>query len=215
MVNNMENDKIKYTTYTASAMEHTDLNGMCSWRKEFSSYFAHLKPTELFIYHPTDMEAVKVGKEPGEHIKYTSGLKRAGHFDLFFDNMSKIYFGEVDTLSTLPINIITAWRMEKIINGNYLNQVIKWGDIEAVIRCDFLTVKLEKDTKTVGTYFEYFVASVFNIPIYLIVDETKTNTNSSVIYFNMLANRKLLKIFNTVKECAEAIKEDYKLMEKK
>ena len=66
----------------------------------------------------------------------------------------------------------------------------------------------------VGTIFEMTIAFLFQIPIYLICPELDeydlSNYNSSLIFGNMMSNNGQLKVYKDVKDCCNAIKEEYK-----
>ncbi len=84
-------DRTKYITYLAGFIEHNPKNAI-DWREEIS---IKLKSPDLLIYCPIKYEAKKTGKPAGEHIKYVIGLKKSGNWELFKEEMSKIWWGIV------------------------------------------------------------------------------------------------------------------------
>lgn len=197
--------RYKVTTYLAGAMEHATKNDMVGWREEFKKSF--ISP-DILIYDPVEMESIKVNSLPGEHNKYIKGLKKAGKYDKFFDEMWKIWFGDIDK-NTEIANILAFLRNRKLIDGNYLHEISSWGDAEAVVRSDFIVVYLPSNIKTVGTIYEIVFAFLFKIPIYLILPDTsKTEANSSLLFGVMLSDGE---VFYSLKDCIEFIKNKYGL----
>jgi len=197
--------RYKLTTYLAGAMEHATKEDMISWREKFKSAFS---PNDILIYDPVEMESLKVDKRIGEQVDYIKGLKRSGHYDKFFEEMWKIWFGEIDPAMNV-IEILRFLRNRKLVDGNYREEYILWGDSEAVVRSDFIVVYLPKDVKTIGTIYEIVFAFLFKIPIYLILpDQTKTEANSSLLFGVMISNGE---IFYSLEECIKFIKEKYKI----
>jgi len=197
--------RYKLTTYLAGAMEHATKEDMISWREKFKSAFS---PNDILIYDPVEMESLKVDKRIGEQVDYIKGLKRSGHYDKFFEEMWKIWFGEIDPAMNV-IEILRFLRNRKLVDGNYREEYTIWGDSEAVVRSDFIVVYLPKDVKTIGTIYEIVFAFLFKIPIYLILpDQTKTEANSSLLFGVMISNGE---IFYSLEECIKFIKEKYKI----
>lgn len=202
------NKRIKYTTYLAGAIENASTKEMKDWRDELTERLNH---PDLLIYDPVAQESLKVGKPSGQQVEYVKGLKRAGHWDLFFIEMWKIWFGAISANSDL-IQLLTNLRMRKHIDGNCREELHHWGDSEAVVRSDFIVVYMPKDTKTVGTIFEVVFAFLFRIPIYLILPNCpKTEANSSLLFGNQISNSGELKVFYNLNDCIKDIKETYKL----
>ena len=201
----MMKKRYKLTTYLAGAMEHATKEDMISWREKFKSAFS---PNDILIYDPVEMESLKVDKRIGEQVDYIKGLKRSGHYDKFFEEMWKIWFGEIDPAMNV-IEILRFLRNRKLVDGNYREEYGAWGDSEAVVRSDFIIVYLPKDVKTIGTIYEIVFAFLFKIPIYLILpDQTKTEANSSLLFGVMISNGE---IFYSLEECIKFIKEKYKI----
>jgi hypothetical protein len=201
-------ERAKYTTYLAGAIEHVSNKEMKSWREELTE---KLKSPDLLIYDPVAQESSKVGKASGEQVEYIKGLKRGGKWDLFYNEMWKIWFGAIGQ-NTDIIQLLTNLRMRKHIDGNRQDEMQYWGDSEAVVRSDFIIVYMPKAVKTVGTIFEVVFAFLFRIPIYLILpDEKNTDANSSLLFGNMISNNGECKSFYSVNECVKYIKETYKL----
>lgn len=201
-------EKTKLTTYFAGAIEHATNKEMKSWRDELTE---KLKSKDLLIYDPVAQESSKVGKPSGEQVEYIRGLKRAGRLDLFFHEMWKIWFGQIAE-NTDIIQLLTALRMRKHIDGNRQEELQYWGDAEAVVRSDFIIIYMPKDIKTVGTIWEQVFAMLFRIPILLILpDSTKTEANSTLLFGTQISNNGALQVFYSVNECIKFIKEEYKL----
>jgi len=202
------NDRAKFTTYLAGAIEHASDKEMKSWRDEVTE---KLTSPDLLIYDPVKQESSKVGKQSGQQVEYIKGLKRAGKWDLFYNEMWKIWYGNISSNSDL-IQLLTNLRMRKHIDGNRKGEIELWGDSEAVVRSDFIIVYMPKATKTVGTIFEVVFAFLFRIPIYLILpDSPKTEANSSLLFGNQISNNGECLVFYTVNECVKNIKEKFKL----
>jgi hypothetical protein len=201
-------DRVKFTTYLAGAIEAVSKEEMKSWRSEISE---KLKSPDLLIYDPVAQEAGKVGKESSNQVEYITGLKKAGRYDLFYEEMWKIWFGNISK-NTDIIQLLTNLRMRKHIDGNRDTEIKAWGDAEAVVRSDFVLVYMPKDIKTVGTIYEVVFAFLFRIPIYLILPDTsKTDTNSSLLFGNQIANNGEVIAFYSINECVKFIKEKYKV----
>ncbi len=200
--------KIKHTSYTAGGMENVKKSEMIDFRDQIDTKLSH---PDVFVYNPVKQESEKVDQGAGDHIKYVQGLKRGGHWDKFYQEMWKIWCGDISQNTDL-LDMMKNLRMRKFIDGNYREDAKYWGDFEAVIRSDFIIVNLPISVKSVGTIFEVMSAFLFRIPIYLIVpDGTPTDTNSSLLFGIMIANNKKLRVYKSVNECVKQIKEDYKL----
>ena len=205
-----ENKKLKYTTYTAGAIESVSNKEMKSWRKEIAE---RLASPDLGIYDPVEQESNKVGKESGKHVEYITGLKQGGHWDKFAEEMQKIWWGKIDITKLDKIRLLIYLYEKARLEGNYLTDFPYWADYEAVVRSDFLIVYLPKDTKTVGTILETHVCYLFNIPIYLILpDHPKMEANSTLIDMVMKSGGE---IFYSISETCNFIREKYKLKEVK
>lgn len=202
--------KIKYMTYLAGGMENVKKSEMVDHRLTIEQ---KLNSKELFIYNPIRQEAEKVGSNPGEHIRYVQGLKRGGHWQKFFAEMWAIWFGTISQ-NTDIIQLMINLRMRKHIDGNHPDEANCWGDVEAVVRSDFIIVHYPTSVKTVGTNWECFIAMIFRIPIYLIVpDASPTEVNSTLLFGNMISNNQsqTISVYRTINECTKAIIEKYNL----
>jgi hypothetical protein len=199
------NIKAKFTTYLAGAIEHATAKEMKTWREEIKD---KLPSQDLLIYDPVAQESYKVGKASKDQVEYIKGLKQGGHWDKFFEEMWKIWFGSISQ-NTDIMQLLTNLRMRKHIDGNKPEDLQYWGDAEAVVRSDFIVVYLPKATKTIGTIYEVMLAFLFRIPIYLIVpDASKTETNSSLLFGIQISGGK---VFYSVGECVKYIKEEHKI----
>lgn len=201
-----ESKRLKYTSYTAGAIEAVSSKDMKSWRAEVRERLACI---ELGIYDPVEQESNKVGKESGKQVEYIKGLKQGGHWDRFSEEMEKIWWGNIDTKQLDRIRLLIYLYEKARLEGNYLTDFPYWGDYEAVVRSDFIITYLPKDTKTVGTLFEVQICYLFGIPVYLILpDQSKTDANSTLIDVVMKSGGE---VFYGIKECSDFIKNKYKL----
>ena len=205
-----ENRRIKYTTYTAGAIEAASAKEMKSWRAEVRD---KLNSPDLVFYDPVAQESLKVGKESKNQVEYITGLKQGGHWDKFNEEMEKIWWGHIDTHKMDRMRLMIYLFEKAKIEGNYPTDLQYWGDYEAVVRSDFIIVYLPKDVKTIGTLFEIHTAYLLGIPVYLILpDQSKTDANSTLIDVVMKSSGE---IFYTISECCTFIKDKYKLKEVK
>lgn len=206
----MENKRLKYTTYLAGSIEAATMKEMTSWREEIKE---KLSSPDLGIYDPVEQESNKVGKESGKQVEYITGLKQGGHWEIFFEEMSKIWWGKIDTMKLDKIRLLIYLYEKARLEGNYLTDFQYWGDYEATVRSDFIMVYFPKDTKTVGTLNEVHTCYLFAIPVYLILpDHPKTEENSTLIDETMKSGGE---IFYSINEACNFIKEKYKLKEPK
>ncbi len=193
------------TTYLAGAIEAVSAEVMKGWRDEI---FDKLASPKLLVYDPVKQEAFKVGKPSGDQVKYIKGLKQGGHWTQFFTEMWKIWFGKVQQNSDI-IEVLKHLRMKKYTEGNKIDDMVNWGDAEAVVRSDFIVVYWPKDVKTIGTVYEIVLAFMFRIPIFLILpDAPKIDTNSSLIFGVMISGGD---VFYNVGDCVKHIKDKYNL----
>ena len=201
----MPNKKYTYTTYSAGAIEHVSSKEMKSWRQEVTE---RLSSPDLLIYDPVVQESFKVGKPSGEQVEYIKGLKQGGHWKKFEDEMQKIWWGTITPKGDL-INLFLQLQARASIDGNTAEEMVNWGDYEAVARSNFIIVYLPKDTKTVGTIYEVMLAFMLRIPIYLILpDHPKTECNSSLLYGVLISGGD---VFYSVSEACKAIRAKYTL----
>jgi len=204
----MENKRLKYTTYTAGAIEAVSNKEMKGWRAEIREKLAS---PDLGIYDPVEQESTKVGKESGKQVEYITGLKQGGHWDIFSDEMSKIWWGKIDITKLDKIRLLIYLYEKARLEGNYLTDFQYWGDYEATVRSDFVIAYLLKDTKTVGTINEIHICYLFGIPVYLILpDHPKTECNSTLLDMVMKSGGDT---FYSVNDCCKFIREKYKLKE--
>jgi hypothetical protein len=203
-------NKLKYTTYTAGAIEAVSNKEMKSWRAEIRE---KLNSPDLGIYDPVEQESNKVGKESGKQVEYITGLKQGGHWEKFNEEMEAIWWGKIDTTKLDRIRLLIYLYEKARLEGNYLTDFQFWGDYEAVVRSNFIIAYMPKDIKTVGTLLEIHICYLFGIPVYLILpDYSKTEANSTLIDTVMKSGGD---IFYSINECCNAIKEKYRLKEKK
>lgn len=200
--------KYKYTLYLAGAIEAVSSKEMKSWRTDITE---RLSSFNLLIYDPVVQESFKVGKSSGEQVEYIKGLKQGGHWDKFQEEMRKIWWGNINPQADL-MDLLKELRIKASIEGNSAEEMITWGDYEAVARSTFIIVYLPANTKTIGTIYEIMLAFLLRIPVYLILpDQSKTECNSSLLYGIMLSGGE---VFYSIKECCDFIREKYQLKEK-
>jgi hypothetical protein len=205
-----DNKRLKYTSYTAGAIESVSNKEMKGWRAEIREKLAS---PDLGIYDPVEQESNKVGKESGKQVEYITGLKQGGHWDIFATEMEKIWWGGIDTKKLDRIRLLIYLYEKSRLEGNYTTDFQFWGDYEAVVRSDFIIAYMPKDVKTTGTILEMHICYLFGIPVYLILpDQSKTDANSTLIDTVMKSGGE---VFYSVKEATEFIKNKYKLREEK
>jgi len=205
-----ENKRLKYTSYTAGAIEAVSAKEMKSWRQEIREKLAS---PDLGIYDPVEQESYKVGKESCKQVEYIAGLKQGGHWDKFNEEMEHIWWGNIDTKRLDRIRLLIYLYEKARLEGNYLTDFQYWGDYEAVVRSNFIITYLPKDIKTIGTILEVHICYQFGIPVYLILpDQSKTDANSTLIDTVMKSGGE---IFYTIKECCDYIRDKYKLKDLK
>ena len=196
-------EKIKYTTYLAGFIEAKPKEAN-TWRNEITK---KLGSSDLIIYDPVQRESQKTGKPAGEHVEYVIGLKKSGNWDKFVKEMNKIWLGNIHPTFDL-IEVFKLLRYRKIIDGNTKHELDYWADYEAVIRSDFIIADMKKDVQTVGTIVEIFLAMLFRIPVYLILDTPKIDTNSTLLMMVLYSGGE---IFYNLNDATKFIIEKYKL----
>jgi len=195
------------TTYLAGFIEASPEQAF-NWRED--AYKALYVPDKLLVYDPIRQEAFKTGKETGSHVKYVIGLKKAGKWKKFQEEMDKIWLGNIKPTVDLG-RLFELLKDRAMIDGNKEHELKLWGDFEAVARSDFIIAYMKKDIQTVGTIGEIFEAMLLKIPVYLIIDSPKTETNSTLLYWVMYSGGE---IFYKLDDCIKFIKEKYKLKQK-
>jgi len=200
------NDRLRYTIYLSSAIEHgTPDEEAKTWKEQVKK---ELGKPDVGIYDPIEQEIYKTGRTVKEACEYLTGLKRGGKWDLFHEQLNKIWWGEVKA-DYNRIDMLKLFRQRALIDGNRKDEFSSWGDEEAVVRSDFIIVYLDKNVKTVGTYREIVRAYDFNIPVYLILsNQTKTDANSTLIDMVVQSGGE---IFYSVSDCIKFIKEKYNI----
>ena len=192
------------TTYLAGYIEASPDTAL-NWRDV--AYKELQDSTKLLVYDPMRQEASKTGKDATNHVQYCVGLKKAGKYDLFDKEFDKIWLGEIKRTADLP-RLFKLLQDRAYVDGNKEHEMRAWGDYEAVARSDFIIAYMKKDIQTVGTIGEIFEAMMLNIPVYLIIDTPKTETNSTLLYWVRYSNGE---IFYKLDDCLKFIKEKYKL----
>jgi len=196
-------NKIKYFCYLAGFIESQPENSF-GWRDEISK---SLSCSELSIYCPIKYEAQKTGRPTGEHIKYVSGLKKGGKWEHFKEEMSKIWWGDVRP-ERMRYEVIQQFKYRSLIDGNRESDLKVFGDFEAVARSTFIILNYKKEIPTWGTPAEAIVAFFLDVPIYAISDVSKTEMNSSLLWW---INETGGEVFYNLKECGKFIIEKYSL----
>lgn len=191
------------TTYLAGYIEH-DPAGALDWRNAVKE---KLKSDLLQVYCPISYEAIKTGKPAGEHVKYVTGLKRAGHLELFKEEMRKIWWGKVRPKKN-RYEVIQQFRYRSLIDDNKPEDLQWWGDYEAVARSDFIIVYYKHSKPSWGTPAEAQEAFFLDIPIYVISDVPKTEMNSSLYWWVLETNGD---VFYKLEDCVKYIKEKHKI----
>ncbi len=200
----MNNEKkYKDTTYLAGFIESKP-KGAVDWRVEV---IEKLDSSDLLIYCPVKYEAKKTGLPTGEHIKHVTGLKQSGNWELFDEEMSKIWWGNVRP-DINRYEIIQQFKYRSLIDGNTERDLEYWGDFEAVARSSFIILNYRKKIPTWGTPAEAIVAFFLNIPIYVISDVSRTKMNSSLLWW---VNETKGEVFPDINTCVNYVKEKYKL----
>ena len=195
------------TTYLAGFIEASPEKAF-NWRDD--AYKALYQQDKLLVYDPIRQEASKTGKEAGSHVKYVIGLKKGGKWAKFKEEMDKIWLGTIKPTVDLG-RLFELLKDRAIIDGNSESELRLWGDFEAVARSDFIIAYMKKDIQTVGTIGEIFEALLLKIPVYLIIDSPKTETNSTLLYWVMCSGGE---IFYKLDDCIKHIQEKYKLKQK-
>ncbi len=195
------NQKLKYITYLAGFIESNPKKAT-DWREEV---ILKLQSPDLMIYCPIKYESLKTGKPAGEHIKYVAGLKQSGKWKLFDEEMSKIWWGTVRP-EIKRYEIIQQFKYRSLIDGNTKYDLDFWGDFEAVARSSFIILNYHKEIATWGTPAEAIIAFFLHIPIYVISDVSKTEMNSSLLWW---VNETNGEVFRSVNDCIKHIKEKY------
>jgi len=210
----MRGQKLLLTTYLASAIEHNKV--VQDLKKEdhkevIKNELAH----SLFgIYDPVEREGQKTGKDCQLANQYIRNLKRAGRLDLFDDEMDKIWWGDI-TPEYDKIAIMRAIRNDFLRFGNTIEDLLYWGDYQAVLRSNFIIAYIEKEVKTVGTIKEIHTAYLFNIPIMLLLpDDTVTEANSTLINMVRKSGGQIFSGSTCTKDLIKYLKETYKIWEK-
>lgn len=192
-----------YTTYLAGYIE-SDVQGAVDWR---SDILIKLESPNILVYCPIKYEAQKTGRAAGEHVKYVTGLKQGGRWELFTEEMKKIWLGSVRP-GRNRFEIIKQFQYRKFIDGNRARDLPFWGDFEAVSRSDFIILNYKHEKPSWGTPAEATVAFFLDIPIYVISDVPKTKMNSSLLWWTMETQGD---VFYKLDDCVKFIKEKHKL----
>lgn len=179
----------KLKTYLVGAMETTaEKDCGKGWRDMVRP---SLERRNVHVFDPTVEEASKVGMPTEEFHKKLAGWKQGGCWELYQQQMDKIWRG-------------VTYLDEK----NRTNHIM--GDVDYVIHSDFITARINPGDKPCGTYVEIGLAWYFGIPTYIITDMGKSELNGSLIYF-VLSNGG--DIFKSYKDYLTHIDQKYNLKE--
>lgn len=202
----MNNNKLRLTFYMASAIEHSKVV-LDAIKEDWKVYIKkELSRPDIGIYDPVEMEAGKTGRQSGDHVHYINNLKKSGHWDVFYPAIDKIWWGNINPDGD-KIEIMKALRNRFLIDGNERRDLQFWGDVEAVLRSNFIFAYIERNVKTVGTIREIVYAELFNIPVILILpDQTKTECNSTLLQMCKHSN-----VCYTVQDAVKLVKEKYNI----
>lgn len=176
-----------------------------AWREK--AYKELYVPGKSLVYDPIQQEASKTGKKAGDHVLYVQGLKKAGKYKIFDDEMDKIWLGGIKRTTDLA-RLFKLLKDRAFIDGNTEEELKHFGDYEAVARADAVLAYMKTDIQTVGTIGEIFEAMLLNIPVYLVIDSPKTNTNSTLLYWVRYTNGE---IFYTLDDALKFMKYKYNL----
>ena len=183
------NDKLK--TYLVGSMEVTGAKDCGKGWREYVQ--PKLEARDIYVFNPSFEEQIKVGMPTKEFHEKLNGLKLSGHWDMFVQEMDKIWKG-------------VTYISEK---GNLMHIM---GDKDYVMASDYITVHITKGDKPFGTAGEMYQAWLFNIPIYLITDLPKTELNGSCMYFVLSSGGE---VFRHWSQFLEHLDKKYKLKEDK
>ena len=207
----MRGQKLELTIYLASAIEHNKI--VQDLEKEFHK---EIIKRELFhplvgIYDPVEREGQKSGKDCQLANQYIKNLKKAGHWELFDEEMDKIWWGEI-TPSHDKIELMRAIRNDFLRFGNTIDDLNHWADYQAVLRSTFIIAYMEKNVKTVGTIKEIHTAYLFNIPVMLLLpDDVVTEANSSLVNMVRRSGGKVFSGNNCTEVLVDYIKTKHKI----
>lgn len=198
-------DKIKFTVYLAGAIEKASKTEAINWREDSKN---KLKCSDIVFYDPVEREFQKTGRKFQVQGEYIKGLKQSGHWDLFKRELSKIWFGSIRPEAGHIPDIFTFLRTRKMVDGNEERDLGYWADWEAVLRSDFIIANIDKDVQTIGTIGEIFIAYLYKIPVYLIINVPKVEANSTLLAWVLESGGD---VFYSVNECVNFIKTKYQV----
>lgn len=198
------NNRQVLTTYLAGYIEEQPETAF-DWRN--IAYEELYIPEKMLVYDPIRQELGKTGQPAGAHCEYIRGLKKAGRYEQFDEEMDKIWLGHCKNSPDL-IRMFKLFQDRALIDGNKEEEMKHWGDYEAVARSDFIIAYMKQDIQTVGTIGEIFEAMLLSIPVYLVIDTPKTETNSSLLRWVRYSGGD---IFYELKDCLTFIKKKYGL----
>lgn len=203
IINKMINKNIFF--YLAGFIE-AEVDKSINWREEFRD---KVKADNIFHYDPILYEAIKTNKQAGEHVRYVVGLKQGGHYELFEYEMNRIWWGSVYVPPEMRYQVLTQWRLDKIIRGLDTERIQFMGDYEATVKADAIILYYKNAIPTWGTPGEAELAYFFNIPIFAYSDVPKTQMNSTLLKWIMGTKGD---VFYDFKKLCEFIKEKYKII---
>lgn len=192
----IENNLLK--TYEVGSMESpAKKDGGVTWRQKLTP---ELNSRGIYAFDPTRMEMDKVQMPSEEFLDKLTGWQLSGNWNLFTENMRKIWIG--------------CSYLMKDEKGN-INQVTKIGDVGYVENSDFLICNYCDGDKLGGTIAEITISWYRGIPIYLITDAPKSSINKSVLFFILDSGNGQGRIFPNQSQLLEFLDTKYKLKVKK
>jgi len=195
----------KLLTYTCGPMESVSLDEMTNWRNEIAN---KLKELDIDVFDPVVQELTKVGRDVDSSIQYMNQLKTEKNWKKFYGEMWNLWFGTISQ-NTDIVQLLQHIRMKKHIETEKTKYFKNMGDAEAVVRSDFIIAYIP-NVQMVGTIYEIMLAFLFRIPVYFIIpDRDVCKVNASLLFGGMISNNGVLKAYQNVDECIEAIKQDF------
>lgn len=190
----------KYVTYLAGWIEACP-DSANTWRSKINNAF---EGSNIFTYCPIKYESIKTGQGTEENVKYIRKIKKQQNWKKFKEVMKNIWWGKSKVLSTYPLLNLTGSFYKK--NLNHFDDLTVLGDFEAVVRSDFIIVNYHHNRPSWGTPAEALLAYLFNIPIYVVSNVSKTEMNSTLLWWVKETNGS---IFKTEENVIDFIKEVY------
>lgn len=188
-------DNCIYCTYLIGSMEKPGKNDNgIGWRKELTP---ELSKRGIYAFDPTREEIAKVGMPTDEFMVKLTGWQKSGNWNLFTQNMRKIWRG----YSHMKLDTLT----------NDMEMIHRMGDVDYVEHSKFLIWNLDEGDNPGGTIIELAIAWYRGIPVYLVTQVPKTHINKSLLYFVLDSGNGQGCIFKNQRELLEFLDEKYNL----